>query len=457
MESLVLHLPKILSKKKIKFSELFDQSFTLPDAYNKYREEECTIITTTEAVHPFSLKPSHINEDLLELLSFAGYTLYPNDQNIISINNKKLFSTLAYDSSLFDRLCKRHDFVSENRSIHLYCKEDKDKDLNIEIVYEKIHDIYMYTDHPDYQKECSSGNFSFLNGHNLSVKKERTSSILNLLPKYKQLYDKIYLSQFTGKINFNPASIVGPHVSFSYYIPNTLSYEKNMSFFHNILESIKEIDLKDPHFNKSSSLGKPVSINKRINLLYNYFLTTSAKQDIDNVFGEDPVIDSNNKYSDKYTCFSPAGGTVHPDPVALSYIKRASFTKDQDISTILDNTFIFEKYLSSITSFISTDNDVHTSIINLLIYGTYLHNINTKTPNNTFKRTYDVRIKILEDNILYFNTCFITLKTNFKQHILSNSSLFNPVTSFYPMFYNSNKITQKQTTDKNFILKSMGK
>lgn len=446
MESLLLHLPKIQSKKTIKFSELFNDTNPLPDAYKKYQREGCTIITTTKELYPFSLKHTHIDADLLSLVSHAGYTLYPPDISVIE-SAPKVISALRDN---FKDMLRIYNYALPFYDSSLYCKEDPLKDITFDIYNGDIQDIYF----TNTGNSIFKADLSILDGHSFSFKKEKAKTGIALIPKYQDLYNKLYKSQFTGVINFTPASIVGPHITFSYYIPNTLGYEKNMNFYHAIFESIKEIDLKDPNYSKVANIAKPLSINKRLNALYNYFLTTDAKKKIDDLLGEDPVLDSSNKHCDKYTCFNSVNTSVNPHPVALSYIKQASFVDDNKLSIILDNSFIFEKYISSIANFISTDNPIHTSIINLLIYGTYIHNINTKAHNDTFKRTYNVRMKLTKDTMFYFSSCNITLKNKFKQDLLSNTNLFNIKTSFFPMFYTI-PANSSGPKEKNFILKHM--
>lgn len=449
MEILVLHLPKIQKKEVKKLYELFEPD-PLPDTLKKYRGEECVVLSTTEETYPFSLKPEHI-DSLYNILSFNDTTFILNESNILHVKNKKLFKALC-------EIPKLNYFLEdiENKSLRCYCKEDPLKDFDISFNLRNNYSNIVFINTAEHQKEVDYSDYTCLQGLNFYLTKVRDKTIaLNLLPAYLSIFEKKYKSQFTGAINFHPISIVGPHINFSYYIPNTLGYDKNMDFYHRVFESVKEIDLKDPGYNKSASLAKPISINKRLNTLYNYFLSTTAKQDIDNIFGKGAVIDSNNQYSDKYRQFSYPNKTS-PDPIAFSNLKRAAFTKDNELSTVLNSSFIFEKYLANLTSFITTDSTVNTELLNLLIYGAYIHNMNSNTPQSTFQRSYCVRIKTTDTQTLYYSSCTITLSTDFKKHLLSNSSLFNTNTAFIPMFVPA-AVIPKKTGKENYLIKNMAK
>jgi len=450
MEILVLHLPKIQKKEVKKLYELFEPD-PLPDALKKYRGEECILLSTTEETYPFSLKPEHV-DSLYNILSFNDTTFLLGQSNILHVKNKKLFKALC-------EIPKLNYFLEEieNRSLMFYCKEDHLKDFNLTFNVRTNYSSIIFLNSSEHQNEADYGDYTSLQGLNFYLTKVRDKNLTsNLLPAYLSIFEKKYKSQFTGIINFDPISIVGPHINFSYYIPSTLGYDKNMDFYHRVFESIKEIDLKDSGYTKSASLAKPISINKRVMALYNYFLTTKAKQDIDAIFGKNPIIDSNNQYSDKYRCFSYPTKTT-PDPIAFSNLKRATFTKDNELSTVLNKSFIFEKYLANITNFITTDSLENTELINLLIYGTYLHNLNSNSPQSTFQRGYCVRIKTTDTQTLYYSTCTITLSTDFKKHLLSKSSLFNTNSAFVPMFIPVVTTTPKKMAKENYLIKNMAK
>lgn len=448
MIKITLHLPKTQKQTK----KLSDVINPLPDTLTKYQDEEVTVITTTEEEYPFT-----ISGDLLKQLPELLYEIgQPITFNTTSIKCNKNVVTKALFSSTCSFYCLLNQMLYN--PFNLYSKDEyKSLILNVYTLSKKLHANIKLNNPTMYNEYIHQKDYSFLDNEDLYIKNIKTQPNLhNKNREYLALLNQILNQARKKYITFPAIDIIGPHITVDFYIPCVTGYDKNLNFYNKILNSIKEIDLKDKTFG-NNNVGNLVSINNRINALYNYFLTTQAKIDIDNIFKKEDVIETSTPYINKARCFSYPS-TVNPDPIIVSDIKRANIVKEKHLTTMLSSTFIFEKYLSTLTNFITTDSQVHTEILNLLIYGTYIISLLNGQPNISFKRRYDTRIKVEDNLTLYFCTSRLTVAPNFKTHLLKNPKLFNTHDAFLPMFLNSSLAsTVSKVKTNNLLLTKMGK
>lgn len=448
MTKITLLLPKTQKETK----KLSDVINPLPATLTKYQDEEVTLITTTDKEYPFT-----ISGDLLRQLPELLYEIgQPITFNTMSIKCNKNVVTKALSLSTSPFSCLLNQLLYNTFKLH---SKDQYKSLilNVFTLSKKLHANISLDNPTIYNEYIHQKDYSFLDNEQLYIRKVKPQANLHTKnQEYLTLLNQI-LNQTSKKyITFPAIDIIGPHITVDFYIPCITGYDKNLNFYNKILNSVKEIDLTDKTFG-NTNVGNVLSINTRINNLYNYFLTTQAKIDIDNIFKKEDVIETSTPYINKARCFTYPS-TVKPDPLIVSDIKQGNIVKEKHLTTMLSSTFIFEKYLSTLTNFITTDSQIHTEILNLLIYGTYIVSLLNNQHNTSFKRRYDTRIKIEDNLTLYFCTSRLTIGPNFKTDLLKNPKLFNANDAFLPMFLNSSVAsTVSKPKANNLLLTKMGK